>query len=214
MNIILLGPPGAGKGTQAVKIQEEYGIKQLSTGDMLRAQRKAGTKLGKMADKYISEGSLVPDDVILGMIKDKLDSDTNSEGYLFDGFPRTIAQADGLEKLLNERGETLAATIVLTVEDKEIVRRLSGRRTDRKTGKTYHIEFNPPKPEDGVNPDDLYQREDDKEETILKRLEVYKNQTEPLVKYYSEKNLAEIIDGTGSLDEIFERIKSILESKK
>lgn len=210
MNIILLGPPGAGKGTQAVKIQNEFGIKQLSTGDMLRAEKKDETELGKMAKKYIDEGALVPDDVILGMIEKKIDNDSDGKGYLFDGFPRTIPQAEGLDELLIKKGENIEAVIVLDVKDEEIVRRLSGRRTDKKTGKTYHIEFNPPKPEDNVNPEDLYQREDDKEETIKKRLEVYKNQTEPLVNFYSKKDLAKIIDGTGNLDEIFDKIKNIL----
>lgn len=210
MNIIFLGPPGAGKGTQAIKIEEVYGLKQLSTGDMLRAERKAESELGKLADNYIKEGALVPDELILNMIKERVGEST---GYQFDGFPRTIPQAEGLDNLLKDLNQKIDAVIVLQVPDQNIIERLSGRRTDKNTGKTYHIKFNPPKPEDNVNSEDLYQREDDKEETIKKRLDVYKNQTEPLIDFYSKKGLTHIIDGNQNLDDVFESIKIVLDKK-
>jgi adenylate kinase len=184
MRIILLGGPGAGKGTQATFIKEKFGIPQISTGDMLRAHVKAGSDLGKAAKKIMDEGGLVSDDIIMGMIKERVKDDDCKKGYLFDGFPRTLPQADALKAA----GIPVDAVVEIDVDDAEIIKRMSGRRAHLASGRTYHIEFNPPKVagKDDVTGEDLVQRDDDKEETVKKRLDVYHKQTEPLIKYYSE----------------------------
>ncbi len=184
MRIILLGGPGAGKGTQATFIKEKFGIPQISTGDMLRAHVKAGSDLGKAAKKIMDEGGLVSDDIIMGMIKERVKEDDCKNGYLFDGFPRTLPQADALK----EAGIPVDAVVEIDVDDAEIIKRMSGRRAHLASGRTYHIEFNPPKVagKDDVTGEDLVQRDDDKEETVKKRLDVYHKQTEPLIKYYSD----------------------------
>ncbi len=184
MRLILLGGPGAGKGTQANFIKERYGIPQISTGDMLRAAVKAGTPLGIEAKKVMDAGGLVSDDIILGLVKERIAEDDCAEGFLFDGFPRTLAQAEALR----EQGVDIDAVIEIDVDDEEIIRRMSGRRVHPGSGRTYHIVFNPPKVEgkDDVTGEPLVQRDDDTEETVRKRLQVYHDQTEPLIGYYTK----------------------------
>jgi adenylate kinase len=216
MRIILLGPPGAGKGTQAQFIQDEFTIPQISTGDMLRAGVKAGTPLGLAAKKYMDAGQLVPDAVIIGLVEDRIKQADCANGFLLDGFPRTIAQAEALR----EAGVGIDYVLEVDVPDEEIVRRLSGRRVHPASGRVYHVVFNPPKVQDkdDVTGEDLVQREDDKEATVLKRLQVYHDQTRPLVDYYS--NLAAAGDprapqyvrvpGVGPVDEIREQVLGAL----
>ncbi len=184
MRLILLGPPGAGKGTQAAYIAQKYGIPQISTGDMLRAAVKAGTKLGKEAKKHMDSGGLVPDDVIIDLVKERIKQLDCAKGFLFDGFPRTIPQAEALKKA----GVNLDYVLEIDVPDEEIIRRLSGRRLHPASGRTYHVIFNPPKVagKDDVTGEELVQREDDKEETVKKRLAVYHSQTKQLIDYYSK----------------------------
>ena len=183
MRLILLGPPGAGKGTQANFIKEKFGIPQISTGDMLRAAVKAGTPLGLEAKKVMDAGGLVSDDIIIGLVKDRLQQDDCKSGYMFDGFPRTLPQADAMK----DAGVPLDFVLEIDVPDAEIVERMSGRRAHLASGRTYHVKYNPPKVEgkDDVTGEDLVQRDDDKEETVKKRLDVYHSQTKPLVEYYS-----------------------------
>ena len=184
MKLILLGAPGAGKGTQATFISKQFGIPQISTGDMLRAQVKAGTALGLEAKKHLDAGGLVPDAVIIGMVKDRLTQDDCKNGYLFDGFPRTIPQAEAMKAA----GVPIDYVVEIDVADEEIIKRMSGRRVHVASGRTYHVVFNPPKVagKDDVTGEYLIQRDDDKEETVKKRLDVYHAQTEPLVKYYGD----------------------------
>ena len=183
MRIILLGGPGAGKGTQAGFIKEKYRIPQISTGDMLRAHVKAGTDLGKAAKKIMDEGGLVSDDIIMGMVKERIKEDDCKNGFLFDGFPRTLAQADAMR----DAGIFVDAVVEIDVPDEEIIKRMSGRRVHLASGRTYHVVFNPPKEQgkDDVTGEPLVQRDDDKEETVQARLKVYHDQTEPLIDYYS-----------------------------
>ncbi|MDX5408712.1 MAG: adenylate kinase [Thauera sp.] len=184
MRLILLGPPGAGKGTQANFIKEKFGIPQISTGDMLRAAVKAGTPLGLEAKKVMDAGGLVSDDIIIGLVKDRLQQDDCKAGYMFDGFPRTIPQADAMK----DAGVPIDFVLEIDVPDGEIIERMSGRRAHLASGRTYHVKYNPPKVEgkDDVTGEDLVQRDDDKEETVKKRLDVYHSQTKPLVEYYSK----------------------------
>jgi len=212
MRLILLGGPGAGKGTQAGFITKKFGIPQISTGDMLRAAVKAGTSLGLEAKKYMDSGGLVPDDVIIGLVKERIKEPDCEKGFLFDGFPRTIPQAEAMKSA----GVKIDYVVEIAVPDEEIVKRMSGRRCHLASGRTYHIVFNPPKVEgkDDVTGEPLIQRDDDKEETVLKRLEVYHAQTEPLVDFYKKweesgesgapKYLR--INGVGSVDEITDQI--------
>ncbi|MBV2124465.1 MAG: adenylate kinase [gamma proteobacterium symbiont of Clathrolucina costata] len=209
MRVILLGGPGAGKGTQANYIKEKYQIPQISTGDMLRAHVKAGTELGVAAKKIMDEGGLVSDDIIMGMVKERIAEDDCNNGYLFDGFPRTIPQAESLK----EAGVPIDAVVEIDVPDDEIIKRMSGRRVHLASGRTYHIIYNPPKTEgkDDATGEDLIQRDDDQEETVKARLKVYHDQTEPLVSFYSKeadsgdcKYLK--INGVGGVDEIREQI--------
>ena len=208
MKLILLGAPGAGKGTQAAFITEKYGIPQISTGDMLRAAVKAGTPLGLEAKKVMDAGQLVSDEIILGLIKERLKQPDCAKGFLFDGFPRTIPQAEALRT----QGVDLDYVMEIDVPDEEIIKRMSGRRVHTASGRTYHVVFNPPKVagKDDVTGEDLIQREDDKEETVKKRLEVYHSQTKPLVDFYSKWAVAgdgkapkyRKIAGVGALDAI------------
>ncbi len=183
MRIILLGAPGAGKGTQATFLKEQYGIPQISTGDMLRAAVKAGTPLGIEAKKVMDSGGLVSDDIIIGLVKERLKEADCAQGYLFDGFPRTIPQADAMK----DAGVKIDYVVEIDVPYAEIIERMSGRRAHVASGRTYHIKFNPPKVtgKDDVTGEDLIQRDDDREDTVRKRLEVYEAQTRPLVEYYS-----------------------------
>jgi adenylate kinase len=184
MRLILLGGPGAGKGTQANYIKEKFGIPQISTGDMLRAHVKAGSELGVKAKAIMDAGGLVSDDIIIGMVKERLTQDDCKNGYLFDGFPRTIPQAEAMKAA----GVPIDYVVEIDVADEEIVKRMSGRRVHVASGRTYHVVFNPPKVagKDDETGEDLIQRDDDKEETVKKRLDIYHAQTEPLVKYYSD----------------------------
>ncbi len=216
MRLILLGPPGAGKGTQAAFITQHFGIPQISTGDMLRAAVKAGTPLGMEAKKVMDAGGLVSDDLIIGLVKDRLKQPDCAKGYLFDGFPRTIPQADALKNA----NVGLDHVVEIVVPEDDIIVRMSGRRVHTASGRSYHVKFNPPKtPEkDDVTGEPLVQRDDDKEETVRHRLEVYRNQTRPLVDYYS--NWASTkdplapryckVEGVGSVEEIRQRIFAAL----
>ncbi len=183
MRIILLGAPGAGKGTQATFIKEHFNIPQISTGDMLRAAVKAGTPLGLEAKKFMDAGGLVPDEVIIGLVTERIKEADCKNGFLFDGFPRTIPQADAMK----EAGVMIDYVVEIDVPDSAIVERMSGRRSHPESGRTYHVKFNPPKVDgkDDITGEDLVQREDDKEETVKKRLDVYHDQTKPLVDYYA-----------------------------
>ncbi len=211
MRLILLGPPGAGKGTQANYIREEFRIPQISTGDMLRAAVKAGTPLGIEAKKIMDAGGLVRDDIIIGLVKDRLKEADCKEGYMFDGFPRTIPQAEAMK----EAGVPIDFVLEIDVPDSEIIARMSGRRVHLASGRTYHIKFNPPKIEgkDDVTGEPLVQRDDDKEETVKKRLEVYHQQTKALVGYYGKWAADRAagapqyrkIDGLGKVEEIRNR---------
>lgn len=212
MRLILLGGPGAGKGTQAGFITERFNIPQISTGDMLRAAVKAGTPLGQAAKKVMDAGELVSDEIIVGLVKERIQQPDCEKGFLFDGFPRTIPQAEAMR----EHGIHVDYVVEIVVDDEEIVKRMSGRRVHLASGRTYHVAFNPPKVEgkDDVTGEDLIQRDDDQEETVRKRLAVYHEQTEPLVRYYSnwaERGEPEApkyvrVDGIGSVDEIRDRI--------
>jgi adenylate kinase len=213
MRVILLGAPGSGKGTQAQAITEKFGILQISTGDMLRAAVRAGTPLGLEAKKIMDAGQLVSDDIILGLIKERIQEDDCRNGFLLDGFPRTIAQADGLEAM----GVSIDNVIEFVVDDEEIVQRIIGRRVHPASGRVYHISFNPPKEygKDDLTGEPLIQRNDDEEATVRKRLGVYHEQTKPLVGYYRQKAEQGIvkfasIDGVGSLDAIRDRLLAVL----
>ncbi|MBT3045670.1 MAG: adenylate kinase [Candidatus Thiodiazotropha sp.] len=209
MRVILLGGPGAGKGTQANYIKERYQIPQISTGDMLRAHVKAGTELGVAAKKIMDEGGLVSDDIIMGMVKERIAEDDCKNGYLFDGFPRTIPQAESLK----EAGVPVDAVVEIDVPDGEIIKRMSGRRVHLASGRTYHVIYNPPKTEgkDDVTGEDLIQRDDDQEETVKARLKVYHDQTEPLISFYTDEAESGAckylkINGVGGVDEIRDQI--------
>ncbi len=216
MRVILLGGPGAGKGTQAGFIKERYNIPQISTGDMLRAHVKSGTELGKAAKAIMDAGGLVSDDIIMGMVKERITQDDCKGGYLFDGFPRTLPQADALK----EAGILLDAIVEIDVPDAEIIKRMSGRRVHLASGRTYHVVFNPPKVEglDDVTGEPLIQRKDDAEETVQQRLKVYHDQTEPLVKYYTDYSTSgepnapkyHKITGVGTVEQIRDAIFAAL----
>jgi adenylate kinase len=212
MRLILLGPPGAGKGTQAKRLVDKYGIPQLSTGDMLRAAVKDGTQLGKEAKTFMDAGKLVPDSVVIGLIEERIQKDDCKKGFMLDGFPRTVAQADALKAILDKMGIAIDHVVSIEVANEELVGRLTGRRTCRACGAGYHVAFDPPK-QAGVCDKcggELYQRDDDKEETIRNRLTVYGDQTAPLIAYYTQAKLLRPIAGTGSIDEIFNRIVGAL----
>lgn len=218
MRLILLGGPGAGKGTQANYIKEKYQIPQISTGDMLRAAVKAGTELGLKAKSFMDSGGLVPDEVIIGLVKERIKEADCAKGFLFDGFPRTIPQADAMK----EAGVAIDAVVEIDVPDEEIVKRMSGRRAHLASGRTYHVIYNPPKVEgkDDVTGEPLVQRDDDKEEVVRKRLDVYHAQTEPLVNYYKKWSASGesgapkhvFIEGVGKVDEIRDNIFSALDN--
>jgi adenylate kinase len=218
MRLILLGGPGAGKGTQAGFITQRYNIPQISTGDMLRAAVKAGTPLGKEAKKIMDKGALVSDDIIIGLVKERIQQDDCQKGFLFDGFPRTIPQAAAVADALAD----IDNVVEIVVPDELIVERMSGRRVHMSSGRTYHVKNNPPKVanKDDVTGEPLVQRDDDKEETVKKRLKVYHQQTEPLVSYYAERAssgdehapMLHRIDGVGTVDEVRDRIFAALDS--
>ncbi|NLW22813.1 MAG: adenylate kinase [Tissierellia bacterium] len=213
MRLVILGPPGAGKGTQASAIVKKYNIPHISTGDIFRANIKAGTELGKKAKTYMDKGLLVPDELVVSIVKDRLTEEDCKDGFLLDGFPRTVNQAEALDKELNEMGLKLDRVINIDVEKDILIERAIGRRICRNCGATYHIKFNPPQRE-GVCDNckgELFQRDDDKVETVEKRIEVYIEETKPLIDYYMKKGLLLNIDGSKSIDAIFEEIVNHLE---
>ncbi len=213
LNLILLGPPGAGKGTQADRLQSDFALAHISTGDMLRAQVAEGTGLGKEAQQYMTAGKLVPDEVIVGMITKRIGVDDARDGFLLDGFPRNEAQAQALGQALEGLQRSLTAALLIDVPDQEVVRRLAGRRVCVKNPThIYHVEFDPPKREGICDQDGsrLIQRDDDKEETIRTRLEVYHAKTKPLIGYYEERGLLRRFDGSRSPNEVHDHIRATL----
>ena len=208
MNIILIGPPGVGKGTQAKFLVEHFNIPQISTGDMLRANVRENTQLGIEAKSYMDSGKLVPDIVILGMMKSRFSENDCKKGYILDGFPRTIPQAEGLDTLLNNMQHQIDIVLVLEVENEEIVNRLSSRRSCKKCGAVFNLLFDPPEIDGECNECNsaLYQRDDDKPDTIRQRLNVYVKQTEPLINFYENKNLVSKINGLGNIDDVKNRM--------
>lgn len=208
MRLVLLGAPGAGKGTQAKILVEKYGIPQISTGDLLRAAVAAGTALGKEAKSYMDKGELVPDSVVLGMVEERLKQDDCKKGYILDGFPRNTKQAEALDKMLSSLGMSLTAALSVDVPFDDLMKRLTGRRTCKACGQMYNVYFNAPKKEGVCDKcgGELFQRDDDKEETIKKRLEVYNAQTAPLIDYYGKKGILKSVAGTGSIDDIFKKV--------
>jgi len=216
LNLILLGPPGAGKGTQAAKLTNDFAIPHISTGDMLRAAVGNQTPLGVEAKRYMDSGELVPDSVIIGVVLERIAQDDARDGFLLDGFPRTVAQADALGHDIEKLDRRLTAALLIDVPDEIVVKRISGRRMNPKTGRIYHVDFDPPKQggicdEDGTQ---LIQRDDDREETVRKRLVVYHEQTEPLIHYYDEQGLLRRFDGTGSQRDVHDHIRSALATLK
>ena len=212
LRVVLLGPPGSGKGTQAKLLLERYRIPQVSTGDMLRAAVRAGTPLGRDAKQYMDRGSLVPDAIIVGLVRERLAQYDCSCGYILDGFPRTVAQAEALEQMLAAAGTPLDHVISLEVAEDDLVARIAGRRTCRNCGAMYHVQFSPSRV-DGVcdacgGP--TYQRDDDQEETVRRRLQVYTRQTEPLVAFYRGRGLLRPVPGTGDMAEIAQRVLRVL----
>ena len=212
MKIIMLGAPGAGKGTQAKMIAEKFNIPHISTGDIFRANIKNGTELGKKAKEYMDKGQLVPDELTVEILLDRVAADDCKNGYVLDGFPRTIPQADVLDKELTKLGDKVDFAINVDVPDENIVRRMSGRRACLKCGATYHIEHIPPKQEGICDKcgSELVQRDDDKPETVQNRLSVYHEQTQPLIDYYDKKNILKSVDGTKDMQEVFSDIVNIL----
>lgn len=215
MRIVLLGPPGAGKGTQAAKIIEEYSVPHISTGDIFRKNLKEGTPLGVKAKGYMDQGLLVPDELVVDLVKDRLLEEDCKDGFMLDGFPRTVFQAEELEKELTRLDQTLNAVININVDAELLFKRLTGRRICKSCGATYHIYFNPTKSEGVCDKcgGELYQRDDDQETTVKKRLEVYQDQTQPLIDYYKDKGTLVDIDGVGEIDDVFRRISASLQER-
>jgi adenylate kinase len=208
MRLVLVGPPGAGKGTQAQVIAARLGVPQISTGDIFRMNVGQGTELGVLAKSYMDRGDLVPDEVTVQMVRDRLGRDDCTKGFLLDGFPRTVPQAEQLDDILREaNGVKLDVVLELVVDDEEVVRRLAGRRTCRTCGRIYHLDFDPPAKPDICNDDagELYQREDDREDTVRHRLEVYYEQTAPLIAFYAARGVLVGIDAMGPVDDVTER---------
>lgn len=212
MKIIMLGAPGAGKGTQAKKIAEKYGIPHISTGDIFRANIKNGTELGKKAKTFMDQGLLVPDELVVDLVVDRLGQDDCERGYVLDGFPRTIPQAEALDEALAKLGEGMDYAINVDVPDENIIRRMGGRRACVNCGATYHLEHIPPKKEGLCDTcgSELILRDDDKPETVKKRLDVYHGQTQPLIDYYTRKGILKDVDGTVDMEEVFAAIVELL----
>lgn len=212
MRIVLLGAPGAGKGTQAKKLIDKYAIPQISTGDILRKAVADGTPLGKEAKSFMDKGELVPDSVVIGLIQERLKQDDTKKGYILDGFPRNTAQAETLDKMLKDMGMPLDSALSVDVPKDDLMKRLTGRRTCKKCQQMYNVYFSPAK-KDGVCDKcggELFQRDDDKEATIKKRLDVYEAQTAPLIDYYKKKGMLKSISGTGSIEDIFSKVCAAL----
>ncbi|MEZ0072886.1 adenylate kinase [Planotetraspora sp. GP83] len=212
MRVVLVGPPGAGKGTQAQFIASHLSIPKISTGDIFRANVSGGTDLGKLAKQYMDRGDLVPDEVTVAMVRDRLAEDDAQEGFLLDGFPRNVPQAEILKKMLAEFGTGLDLVLELVVDDDEVVRRLAGRRTCRSCGKVWHVLFDPPASPGVCDAcgGELFQRDDDREETIRHRLEVYQEQTSPLISFYADEGILVGVDATGPVEEVTQRAMSAL----
>ena len=213
MIIMLLGPPGGGKGTQAVKLFEKYKLPQISTGEILRAEIKKGSELGKEANQYVSKGLLVPDDIMVKIIKKRIVEKDCKNGLVLDGFPRTIPQAEALDEVLKGLGKKIDKVISIVVSEKFLVERLTGRRLCSKCGAGYHIKFSPPKQNGKCDTcgGELIQREDDKEETIKKRFRVYQEQTAPLIRYYRQKGILKEVNGEGDIESVYKLIVNIIE---
>ena len=216
LNLILLGPPGAGKGTQAARLKEDFDLPYYATGDILRAAVKEESDLGKEAKGFMDKGDLVPDELITRVIAERVDSDEARDGFLLDGFPRTVKQAESLEEALAGLGRRLTATLLIDAPDELVIKRLSGRRVCRENGHTYHVDFDPPKNEGFCDQDgsQLVQRDDDKLETVKHRLEVFHDQTKPLVERYEGEGVLRRFDGTRSPDEVGGRIRATLATLK
>jgi len=216
MNLILLGPPGVGKGTQAKLLIEKFGIPQISTGDILRAAVKELTPMGVKAKGFMDSGALVPDAVVIGIVEERLTQSDCAAGFILDGFPRTVAQADALKQVLSGMGLVIDHVVSLSVDNDELLKRLSGRRACPGCGAVYHVEFAPPKIAGRCDAcsGELFQREDDKEATILRRLQVYEEQTAPLIAYYSSCGLLRSVDGLGTVEGIQGSILSCIQAKK
>jgi len=212
MRIILLGPPGAGKGTQANNLIRDYGVVQLSTGDMLRAAVKSGTKIGRKAKAVMEAGELVSDEIVAGIVRERIQQTDCAKGFMLDGFPRTQVQAELLDQMLAELGVGIDRVIEFQVDNETVVQRISGRRIHQSSGRTYHVEFNPPKQEgrDDVTGEPLVQREDDNADTFRNRLNAYHEQTAPLVSYYSNKGNLVSIDGMQSPEEVYTSLRNTL----
>jgi adenylate kinase len=212
LNLILLGPPGAGKGTQAERLVRDFDLPYFATGDILRAAVKEGTELGEEAKAYMDRGDLVPDELICRVIMERIDTPEAEDGFLLDGFPRNVHQAEVLEDALERRGRELIAALLIEVDDGEVIKRLSGRRVCVKSGHNYHVDFDPPKKEGVCDQDGsrLVQRDDDKPETVQHRLDVYREQTEPLVDRYEKKGLLRRFDGSRSPTEVHDHIRATL----
>ena len=212
INLILFGPPGAGKGTQAERLRSDFQLPYIATGDMLRANVKEGTDLGQKAKEYMDRGDLVPDELILAMADERLQQEDAQDGFILDGFPRTVPQAEALSKHLSQVGRRITAVLLIDVPDDDVVRRLSGRRVCVKAGHNYHVDFDPPKHDDVCDQDGsrLVQRDDDKPEVVQKRLAVYHEQTEPVIDYYDEKGILRRVDGTRGPAEVHDHIRAVI----
>jgi adenylate kinase len=212
LNLILLGPPGAGKGTQAERLTDDFKLPYIATGNILRRAVQDETDLGKQAKAFMDDGKLVPDELITGIILEAIGSTEAEDGFVLDGFPRTVGQADSLAEGMKSMDRDLTAAILIDVPDEDVLRRMSGRRVSVKTGRVYHVEFDPPKHEDRCDVDGsrLVQRDDDKPETVKKRLDVYHEQTEPLINYYEDQGLLRRFDGTRSPTEVHDHIRATI----
>jgi len=213
MNLIFLGAPGAGKGTQAKFIAEKYGIPQISTGDMLREAVAKGTELGKKAKEFMVQGKLVPDEIVIGIVKERIRQKDCEKGFILDGFPRTVAQAEALDRLMAEMGKKIDAVININVSEEEVVKRVVNRRVCRKCGAIYHLIYDPPKKEGICDKcgGELYQRDDDREEVVRERFAVYRKSTEPLIDYYRKKGVLFDVDGAKDIEGVRKQVISILE---